>query len=86
LLQIGAHNAGAYGRPFVLPPGTPRDRVQLLRRAFQETLKDREFLAEADKTKLNIEPMTGEELEKLIGELYTLDAALIGRLKDVLYN
>src|SRR5262249_45901822 len=43
LLQIGAHNAGAYGRPFVLPPGTPKDRVQLLRRAFQETLKDKEF-------------------------------------------
>ena len=86
LLQTGAHNAGAYGRPFVLPPGTPKDRVQLLRRAFQETLKDKEFLAEADKTKLNIEPMTGEELEKLIGELYSLEPALVARLKEVLYN
>jgi tripartite-type tricarboxylate transporter receptor subunit TctC len=86
LLQVGAHHAGAYGRPFVLPPGTPNDRVQLLRRAFQETLRDKEFLAEADRSKLNIDPMTGEELEKLIAELFTLDPALVGRLKEILYN
>jgi len=86
LLQIGAHNAGAYGRPFVLPPGTPKDRVQLLRRAFQDTLKDREFLAECEKAKLTVDPMTGEELEKLIAELYTLDPAIVARLKEVLFN
>jgi tripartite-type tricarboxylate transporter receptor subunit TctC len=86
LLQTGAHNAGAYGRPFVLPPGTPKERVQLLRRAFQETLKDKEFLAETERSKLNIDPMTGEELEKIIAELFTLDRALLARLKEILYN
>jgi tripartite-type tricarboxylate transporter receptor subunit TctC len=86
LLQTGAHNAGAYGRPFVLPPGTPKERVQLLRRAFQETLKDKEFLVETERSKLNIDPMTGEELEKIIAELFTLDRALLARLKEILYN
>ena len=40
LIQVGLQNTGAFARPFVLPPGTPKDRVQTLRRAFQETLKD----------------------------------------------
>ena len=40
LIQVGIQNSGAFARPFVLPPGTPKERVQILRRAFQETLKD----------------------------------------------
>jgi tripartite-type tricarboxylate transporter receptor subunit TctC len=86
LIQIGVQNSGAFARPFVLPPGTPKDRVQLLRRAFQETLRDPAFLAEAEKAKLTLDPVTGEELEKLVGELFTLDAALLVKLKDILYN
>src|SRR5262245_2618013 len=61
LIQM-AHYAGAYARPFYLPPGVPKDRVQILRSAFEETLKDKTFLAEAEKMKLAIEPVTGDEL------------------------
>jgi tripartite-type tricarboxylate transporter receptor subunit TctC len=86
LIQIGVQNSGAFARPFVLPPGTPKERVQILRRAFQETLKDPTFLSEAEKAKLSLDPLTGEELEKLVGELFTLDPALLAKLKDVLYN
>ena len=81
-----SRTAGAFARPFVLPPGTPKERVQILRRAFQETLKDRAFLAEAEKAKLTLDPVTGEELEKMVGELFTLDPALVAKLKDILYN
>lgn len=86
LIQVGIHYTGAFARPFVLPPGTPKDRVQLLRKAFQETLKDKAFLAEAEKTKLRIDPVTAEELEKMVADVFALDPALLVKLKAVLYN
>jgi hypothetical protein len=86
LIEVGLHNASAYARPFVLPPGTPKERVQLLRTAFQETLKDKAFQAEAEKAKLTLDPVTGEELEKLAIDLQGLDPALVGKLKEILYN
>ena len=58
------------GRPFAAPPGVPEDRKQALRRAFDATLKDPAFLAEAEKLKLDVNPVTGEEVDKLIAELY----------------
>jgi hypothetical protein len=57
-----------------------------LRKAFQDTLKDPAFLAETEKAKLTLDPVTGEELEKMIGELFTLDAALLAKLKGILLN
>ena len=86
LIEVGLQNSGAFARPFVLPPGTPKERVQVLRRAFQETLKDPAFVAEAEKAKLTADPVTGEELEKMVSELFTIDAALVAKLKEVLLN
>jgi len=86
LIQVGIQYAGAFARPFALPPGTPRERVQVMRRAFQETLKDRALVAEAEKTKLTLDPVTGEELEKMVAEAFALDAALLAKLKDILYK
>ena len=45
-----------------MPPGVPADRVQALRRAFDATMKDKEFLADANKLKLEIDPITGEQV------------------------
>ena len=58
------------GRPFVGPPGIPDDRVAALRKAFMDTMKDPEFLAEAEKGKLEITPVAGEEIQKLVAEVY----------------
>jgi tripartite-type tricarboxylate transporter receptor subunit TctC len=58
------------GRPFAAPPGVPADRRQALRRAFDATLKDEAFMAESHKLKLEVNPVTGEEIDKLIAELY----------------
>jgi tripartite-type tricarboxylate transporter receptor subunit TctC len=58
------------GRPFAAPPGVPADRAQALRQAFMATLKDPAFLAEAEKLKLDVNPVSGEEVDKLIAELY----------------
>ena len=58
------------GRPYLAPPGVPKDRVEALRKAFMDTMKDKEFLAEAEKAQLEIKPVTGAEIEKLVKEVY----------------
>jgi tripartite-type tricarboxylate transporter receptor subunit TctC len=85
LLQM-AHNTSAYARPFALPPGTPQDRVRILRTAFAEALKDKALQAEAEKTKITVDAVTGEELERMVADIFTLDAATLARLKEILYN
>ena len=86
LIEVGIHHASAYARPFLLPPGTPKERVQILRKAFQDTLEDKAFLEEAEKTKLTLDPITGDDLQKLVTELFALEPALVARLKDILFN
>jgi tripartite-type tricarboxylate transporter receptor subunit TctC len=84
LIDIGIHSTAAITRPYALPPGTPKERVQLLRRAFHETLKDKDFLAEAIKSKLDVDPVSGEEVEKIVSSLFRLDQATITKMADIL--
>jgi tripartite-type tricarboxylate transporter receptor subunit TctC len=84
LINALVHSVGPTARPYVLPPGTPKDRVQILRKAFMETMKDPEFLADANKAKLDISPLDGAELEKNVKEVFNLDPKLIPRAKDIL--
>jgi tripartite-type tricarboxylate transporter receptor subunit TctC len=58
------------GRPFAAPPGVPPDRVAALRGAFADTLKDPEFVAEAAKLQLEIEPLSGAEIDQLLARAY----------------
>jgi tripartite-type tricarboxylate transporter receptor subunit TctC len=74
----------AISRPYVLPVGTPKDRVQLLRKAFMSTMKDPGFRADAEKSKLDLDPITGEEMEKTVAGLFKLEAPVIAKLKDAL--
>ena len=60
----------AMGRPFVAPPGVPKERVAVLRDAFMATLKDKQFLADAEKMKLEINPISGQQVQELIEETY----------------
>jgi tripartite-type tricarboxylate transporter receptor subunit TctC len=73
-----------YGRPYFLPPDVPADRVQALRRAFDATMKDPAFLAEAPKLQLDVSPMTGEEVQALVGELARTPPEIAGRVKAAL--
>ena len=63
------------GRPFAAPPGVREDRVDALRDAFMETMADKEFLAEAEKAKLEITPVSGERIESLVREVYRTTTA-----------
>jgi tripartite-type tricarboxylate transporter receptor subunit TctC len=58
------------GRPFTAPPGVPADRIEILRRAFDKTAADPEFLAEAKRVNLDIDATAGEAVAKLISEIY----------------
>ncbi len=60
----------AMARPFAAPPGIPEDRKTALRAAFDATMKDREFLAEAERLKVDINPITGEAIDKMLAEIY----------------
>jgi len=71
-------------RPYVLPPSTPKDRVQLLRGAFAETVKDNDFLAEAQKGNLEINPVNGEALAKSVQGVLQLESGSVARLKEIL--
>lgn len=75
---------GTINRPYSLPPGTPKDRVQILRQAFQATMKDREFLAEAEKSKLDISPLDGEEVERIVSNIQKLSPSVLARIKEVI--
>lgn len=86
MIDVGIHGDSDIVRTYTLPPGTPKDRVQALRRAFDATLKDPEFIAEAKKSRLNIGPIPVEDIERDINGLFKLDPALVSKLKDVLYN
>lgn len=78
------HDTAVITRLYFLPPGTPKDRVLILRKALADTLRDPEFLADAKKSKLDIEPVTGEEMAKVVNELYKIEPAMLERLKEVL--
>jgi tripartite-type tricarboxylate transporter receptor subunit TctC len=84
LLKYGVHDTATITRLYFAPPGTPKDRVKMLRQAFLDTYKDAEFLAEAKKASLDLDPVTGEEMEQIVAGLFKLDAKQIARLKEVL--
>ena len=58
------------GRPYVGPPGIPQDRTAALRKAFMETMNDKELLADAEKATFEITPVAGDELERLVSDIY----------------
>ena len=69
-----------FGRPFFMPPNVPAERVDAIRRAFDAAMKDKELLAEADKLKIEIDPLTGEQVAALI-ETDLQDAGRDGRAR-----
>jgi tripartite-type tricarboxylate transporter receptor subunit TctC len=84
LIQAGIHDVSDVTYSYLLPPGTAKDRVEGLRKAFGATMKDGEFLADTKKSRLGIDPLSGEELEKTIGRLFKLSPSVLSKLKQVL--
>jgi tripartite-type tricarboxylate transporter receptor subunit TctC len=71
-------------RIYVTTPRTPKERLQILRNAFAKTLVDRDFVAEAKKSNLDINPLTGEEVKKLVDDLFNLPPGTKSKLASIL--
>lgn len=84
LVEAGVHQPSAITYGYSLPPGTPKERVQVLRRAFLQTVKDGDFLNDAAKANLEIAPASGEEIEKAIHSLFKTPPPVVSKLKEVL--
>jgi tripartite-type tricarboxylate transporter receptor subunit TctC len=74
----------AMGWPFIAPPDLPSDRAQALRKAFDDTMKDPEFLAEAKQRLLDVNPMSGTDIQKLVSELYQTPPEVIAATKAII--
>jgi len=84
ILRAGAIDPAAIVRVYVTSPRTPKDRLQTLRSAFAKTLTDAEFIAEAKKATLDINPLTGEEVKKIVDELFKLTPSMRTKLAGIL--
>jgi len=74
-------NAAEVGTAFFTTPGVPADRLAALRRAFDATMQDPELHADVEKTGLALNPLTGEELQKLVADVSNLSPALLGKVR-----
>jgi len=83
LLRIASELYGKQ-RLYSLPPQVPEQRVRTLQKAFISTLKDPQFLAEAEKAKLEIDPIDGPGIEKMVNGLYEIEPAIMNRVKQLL--
>ncbi len=72
------------GRPIVLPPDVPADRIAMLRKAFEATLRDKEFLVEAEKAGMEIEPLTGAEIDAMLAKAYGAPKPIVARMVSLI--
>ena len=72
------------GRPFLAPPGIPAERTATLRKAFMDTMKDPGFLAEAEKMKLEINPVSGEAVQAILQDVYQTPKSIAAAVADIL--
>jgi tripartite-type tricarboxylate transporter receptor subunit TctC len=84
LIDAGIHAPSAILRAYALPPGTPKERLNVLRNAFTATMKDKDFVAEISKASLELNPLSGAEVENVARKLYQVDANLTGKLREIL--
>jgi tripartite-type tricarboxylate transporter receptor subunit TctC len=85
LIEYGIHYPSKITKTLALPPGTPAERAQILQKALQETVKDPEFIAEADKAKIGLAPVTAEDMRQTVEGIFKLDAGLLAKLKTILF-
>ena len=77
---------GDFGRPMMVTPGTPLDRIKILRAAYDKAMKDPELLREAEKGKMDVDPTSGEELEALVKKTMDQPKEVLARVQKMLEN
>ena len=84
LIRAGIIVPTTVSRLYAMPPATPPDRVRLLRAAFLKTLSDPAFVNDARQAQLDIDPISGEDVTRLVGELFRMPPAVLAKLKELL--
>lgn len=84
LLKVGIQDQAALNHAYTLPPRTSKRRVEILRKAFEETMKDAEFLAEAEKANIVTNPVAGKEMEEIVSGFAKLPGGILAKLKSAL--
>lgn len=84
IIRAGGIEPGAITRVYATTPGTPKGRVEILRKAFANTLQDADFLAEAKKVQLDVNPLTGEEVKAIVDNLFKLNPSIVAKLSNIL--
>ena len=84
LLKFGTSTPNDFGKVYVVPPGTPADRASALENAFERAFADKELQADAAKGKLEIDPMYGDDIHKLVAEFLGMTPDLKNKLQTAL--
>jgi len=84
IIQGGINNVDVINRGYSLPPGTPQERVTILQKVFMATMEDPDFIAETEKAKLDLSPLSGPELKAKVGEIFDMKPALVEKLRELL--
>jgi tripartite-type tricarboxylate transporter receptor subunit TctC len=86
LIRMGIHYQADISRNYSLPPATPKERVSILQKAFMQTMKDKDFLAEAQKAKLSVQPISGDEVGRIVADYSAMRPELIAKLKEIMLS
>jgi tripartite-type tricarboxylate transporter receptor subunit TctC len=78
------YSSETFGRPYMMAPGVPAERVAALRKAFMATMRDEDLLAEARRIGVVIDPISGEELQALAEKIFATPAAVVERAKQAM--
>jgi hypothetical protein len=73
-----------FGRPYLAPPGVDAEPLAILRAAFDTTLKDKDFLADAERMRIDVAPSSGQRVQKLVEALYAMPKATVERAKELI--
>ena len=78
------YSSETFGRPYLVAPDVPAERVAALRKAFMETMQDKELLADAQRIGLAIDPISGEDLQKLAADIFATPVPFVEKVKDAM--
>lgn len=84
LIKMGIHYQADISRNYSLPPATPKERVAILQGAFLQTMKDKDFLADAQKAKLSVESISGDDVSRIVSDYSAMKPELVSRLKEIM--
>jgi len=85
LIEYGIHFPSKITKTLALPPGTPAERAQILQKALQQAVNDPELIAEAEKARLGLNPVTADDMKKTFDGIFRLDPTLLAKLKTILF-